>query len=119
MGAVDLDVAVGSDDHESSARQISGEVDQEIERAPVRVVQVLEDDQEGLDRGGVAEELAHRLEQTPAIVVGISRRPQLDGHTIADLGHQSGDVGRAGPEVLAQPIWVTGEYVRAHGFDKR
>jgi len=42
--AVDFDVAVGADDQKARAGEVARKVKQEIERAPVGVVQVLEDD---------------------------------------------------------------------------
>ena len=49
MGAVDLDVAVGADDQQAGAGEVAGQMEQQIERAAVGVVQVLEDDQQRLD----------------------------------------------------------------------
>ena len=97
MGAVDLDVAVGADEQQAGAVEVAGQMDEQIERAAVGVVQVLEDDDQRLHGGGVAQEAGDGLQQPLALLLGVARssrsrrervRAACDRQAVADLARR-------------------------------
>ncbi len=118
VAAVDLDVAVGADDQQPRTGEIAGEVLQQVERALVGPVQVLQHQQQGLHGGGVAQEARDRLQQPPAVLFGVARGTRLDGQPLADFTHDASKVGSGGAEVGPESLRLAGQDVGAQRLDE-
>ena len=99
MGAVHLHIAIGADNSQAGALQIACHVQQQVQRAAIGPVEVLKNNQQRLDVRGIPKEAAHGLEQSPAVVLGVTGRPHLDLYAVTNLGHDTGHIGCAGTEV--------------------
>jgi len=76
MDAIDLHVTVGAEDQESRLPECARKVQQQIERIPVRVMEVLQH-QRLVDRSTL-QEAGNRLQQAPLMVRWITRRARRD-----------------------------------------
>ena len=71
MCAVHLDIAIGTHDEYARSAKIACQVEQQIERASIGVVQVFEHEQQWSIGGCVGQESDPGLEQSTAIVLRI------------------------------------------------
>ena len=69
--ATDLHIPIRADQEKASARHLASEVEEQIQRATVGPVEVLQHDEQGLYRAGVAQKAGHSLEEPPALLVGV------------------------------------------------
>jgi hypothetical protein len=65
-------------------------------------VQGVEDEHDRAVRGRVAQELGGRLEEAEARAFRVDRRRRQVGEALAQVGHDLGELRRAGPELRAQ-----------------
>ena len=105
MGAVQFHVPVGADDQDAVAPDVAGQVLQQQQRRLVRPVQVVQHQDDRSAAGRRPQEGDHGLEQPEALGVAVEARQGGDvAELLPDLGHQGGDLGRRGPEVLADLV---------------
>jgi hypothetical protein len=94
--APELHVAVGPEQQQTRGSQLLGEKLQQQERGPVRPVQVVDHQRQGLALGGVLEEGGDAVEEAKARLLGLELRGlRQTRQPLAHLGDHLGDVGRA------------------------
>ena len=119
MGPVHLDIAIAPHDEEPRPAEVAREVDEVVQGASVRPVQVLQHQQNGLDRGGISQKTGDGLEQPPAVVLGIAGWAQLHLHPVAHLGDDARHISGAASQLVPQSIRLAVEYVGAERLHKR
>ena len=102
MLSAELDVAVRADDEEARAPHLAGEELEEQQRGRVRPVEVVEDEDEGLVGGRVAEERRDAVEEAETRLLGLEGRQRRQvGEPLTHLRDELRDVGRARPHLGA------------------
>ena len=104
MTAIDVGVSVRDDDeHLRTARKVGYDMSQQVHARRVGPVRIVEHEQQGVFRGGRAEDVDDRVEQEKALVldVGHLRRRQAR-HPHCELGHDPGELAASSRDVLAQ-----------------
>ena len=102
MSPVHLHVSVGPHYQQPCPREVAGDVGEQIQGAPVGIVQVLQHQHQRSGLGSVAKKVAYGLHKPVTVFFRVSRRPKLDLQFISDLGHYPRHVGRPGAQLLAQ-----------------
>ena len=116
MMAAELDVAVGPDHQQAGVGQAPGDEAQQQQRWLVGPMQVVEDHDQRPRARGFAEKGRNRIEEAKPRLLGIAiDRPALAevAETLAELGHDLGDIGGATAELPAQADRVCLHHIRA------
>ena len=120
VGERRVDVAVRTDDHHATLPELARGEPKQQERRGVRGVQVVEHEDQRLQRRHTPEEGAHGLEEAKASAVGLQRRhrPQM-GEQVAQLGQEPGHVGGAFAQLRAETALVRVAHVRPDSLNPR
>jgi hypothetical protein len=101
--AVHLGVPVDPHDQRTGVLQLPAQKAQQGQRRRIRPVQVVQHQQQRPAGGGRPQEPGEAVEQPEPGRLRLGRRRRWQARqTLADRGHDLGDVGRAGAHVAAQ-----------------
>src|SRR5438105_6507309 len=99
MDAVDVNVAVGRQHEQPRSLNSATEVNQEVQRGAIGVVQILQHEQYWLGICGTAQKIACRLLQAPQVILRVTWRSLFHRHPLGNRGDNAGDVADARTEL--------------------
>src|SRR6266511_1687854 len=102
-----------------AVRDVTREMYQQIQRAAIRIVNVVEDQQDRLVLGRVTHECSDRLQEPPPVVLGVTWWSRLHVQPLTYLSDDLCHLGGACPKLFLQSLSAGDADVRAECFDKR
>ena len=118
MRTVHLHIAVGADHEQVGRGEVPAEVREQVERALVGVVEVLEHQAEGNLGGSAAEKRHDGLEEAEAILLGCGGRRRLHLEAVAQFRDDARHVRGARAQLLPERRGVPVEDVGAQRLDE-